>query len=148
VSQTLTEKVSPIRFFEIFKLFVIFLAVQMGSTLVMPVWFYDIIRPYFLFVAAATSILLGYIVYMRTQHLELSYDDSGFSLKRGKTMETHRWKEFHKVLLVRTDGDFLVRLQDGESFDLPVSKLKLDPFSFRIKTLGFVQGSRSGINRG
>ena len=144
--QTLTEKVSRIRFFDIFKLFVVFLAVQMGATLVMPVWFYDLIRPYFLFVAVAISILLAYIVYMRTQHLELSYDDAGFSLRRGKTVETHRWKEFHKVLLVRTNGDFLVRLQDGESFDLPVSKLKLDPFSFRMKTMGFVEGSRSGIN--
>jgi len=143
----LTEKVSPIRFFDIFKLSVIFLAVQMGATLVMPVWFFDIIRPYFLFVAVAISVLLAYIVYMRIQHLELSYDDAGFSLKRGRTVETRKWKEFHKVLLVRTDGDFLVRLQDGESFDLPVSKLKLDPFSFRMKTLGFVKESRSGINR-
>jgi len=144
VPQTLTEKVAPIRFFDIFKLCVVFLAVQMGVTLVMPVWFYDIIRPYFLFVAVATSVLLAYIVYIRTQRVELSYDDSGFSLKRGKTVETRRWKEFHKVLLVRTDGDFLVRLQDGESFDLPVSKLKLDPFSFRMKTLGFVEESRRG----
>jgi len=140
--QTLTEKVSPVRFFDIFKLFVVFLAVQMGATLVMPVWFYDIVRPYFLFFAVATSILLAYIVYMRTQHLELSYDDTGFSLKRGKIAETHGWKEFHKVLLVRTDGDFLVRLLDGERVDLPVSKLKLDPFSFRMKTLGFVEQSR------
>jgi len=140
----LTEKVSPIRFFDIFKLFVVFLAVQMGATLVMPVWFYDIIRPYFLFFAVATSVLLAYIVYIRTQRVELSYDDAGFSLKRGNTVETRRWKEFHKVLLVRTDGDFLVRLQDGESFDLPVSKLKLDPFSFRMKTLGFVEESRRG----
>ena len=146
--ETLTEKVSRIRFFDVFKLFVIFLAVQMGSTLVMPVWFYDIIRPYFLFVAVATSILLAYIVYMRAQHFELTYDDAGFSLKRGKTLETRKWKEFHKVLLVRTDGDFLVRLQDGESFDLPVSKLKLDPFSFRMKTLGFVEESRKGSDGG
>jgi len=142
----LTEKVCPIRFFDVFKLFVIFLAVQMGATLVMPVWFYDIIRPYFLFVAVAISILLAYIVYMRAQHLELSYDDAGFSLKRGKTLETRKWKEFHKVLLVRTDGDFLVRLQDGEGFELPVSKLKLDPFSFRMKTLRFVEESRKGSN--
>lgn len=143
----MTEKVSPIRFFDIFKLFVVFLAVQMGATLVMPVAFYDIIRPYFLFFAIATSVLLAYIVYMRTQHFELSYDDSGFSLKRGKTVETHRWREFHKVLLVRTDGDFLVRLQDGESVDLPVSKLKLDPFSFRMKTMGFVEERASAIDR-
>jgi len=142
----LTEKVSPMRFFEIFKLSVVFLAVQMGATLVMPVWFYDIIRPYFLFFAVATSVLLAFIVYMRTQHLELSYDDTGFSLKRGKTAETHRWKAFNKVLLMRTDGDFLVRLQDGESVDLPVSKLKLDPFSFRMKTLQFVEGSKKGSN--
>ena len=140
----MTEKVSPIRFFEIFKLSVIFLAVQMGATLVMPVWFYDIIRPYFLFFAVATSVLLAYIVYMRTQHFELSYDDKGFRLKRGKTVESRRWTEFHKVLLVRTDGDFLVRLQDKESVDLPVSKLKLDPFSFRMKTLRFVEESRRG----
>ena len=143
----MTEKVRPIRFFEIFKLFVVFLAVQMGATLVMPVWFYDIIRPYFLFVAVGTSVLLACLIYMRTQHLELSYDDTGFSLKRGTTTETHKWKGFHKVLLVRTDGDFLVRLQDGESVDLPVSKLKLDPFSFRMKTLGFIEESGSGINR-
>ena len=145
--QTLTEKVSPIRFFDVFKLFVVFLAVQMGATLVMPVAFYYIIRPYFLFFAIATSVLLAYIIYMRTQHFELSYDDAGFSLKRGRTVETHRWKEFHNVLLVRTDGDFLVRLQDGESVNLPVSKLKLDPFSFRMKTLGFVEGGGRGIDR-
>ena len=142
----MTEKVSRIRFFDIFKLFVVFLAVQMGATLVMPVAFYYVIRPYFLFFAIATSVLLAYIVYMRIQHFELSYDDAGFSLKRGKTVETHRWREFHKVLLVRTDGDFLVRLQDGESVDLPVSKLKLDPFSFRMKTLEFVEKSGSGIS--
>jgi len=143
----LTEKVSPIRFFEIFKLSVVFLAVQMGSTLMMPLWFYDVIRPYFLFVAVVTSVVLAYVVYMRAQHIELSYDDIGFNLKRGKTVETHKWTEFHKVLLVRTDGDFLVRLQDGESIDLPVSKLKLDPFSFRMKTLEFVEESRRGISR-
>jgi len=148
VPQTLTEKISPIRFFEIFKLTVVFLAVQMGATLVMPVWFYDIIRPYFLFFAVTTSVLLAYFVYIRTRHLELSYDGTGFTLKRGKTVETRRWKEFHKVLLVRTNGDFLIRLQDEEHVDLPVSKLKLDPFSFRMKTLGFVEGSGSGINRG
>ena len=141
--QTLTEKVSPIRFFDIFRLSVVFLAAQMGATLVMPVWFYDAIRPYFLFFAVATSMLLAYIIYMRTQHVELSYDSTSFSLKRGKTVETHRWKDFHRVLLVRTDGDFLVRLQGEESVDLPVSKLKLDPFSFRIKTLRFVEESRS-----
>lgn len=75
-----------------------------------------------------------------------TYDDEGFTLKKGKGEEVKRkWKDFSKVSLFRTEyGELAVRLYINEEFlDLPMSKLKLNPFDFRLEAMRFVSSSKS-----
>jgi hypothetical protein len=137
----LVERVSPVRYGDILKLFLIFMAVQIGGVLLVPLW---LVRPalYFLMASVPISAVVAYYVYLKTRHVEFSYDDDEFTIRRGKSVSTHKWKEFSKVLLVKVHGrEFLIRLyfREGGAFDLAASKLKLNPFSFRVKILKLVQ---------
>lgn len=145
--ETLVEKISPVRLFDIFKLFVMIMAVQIGIIVFMPLWLFEIVRKHFPLVVILPilpSILIAYYIYMKTRHIEFSYDSKSFSIKRGKLTSTHEWNKFTKVLLVNTDGGFLIRLYltEEETFDIPVSKLKLNPFTFRLKVLKLVEESK------
>jgi len=87
------------------------------------------------------SAVLGWRLYKQWFHMTLTYDNDGFTLRKGASEVTHRnWKDFSQVSLIRTEyGDFSVRLyQNAEFFDLPVSKLKLDPFQFRFEIIKLV----------
>src|SRR3972149_8916003 len=82
------------------------------------------------------SVFLGWRLYKRMYHMVFTCDKNGFTLKKGNGKETsYRWKEFSKVSLVRTEqGDFSIRLyKNSDFFDLPTSKLKLNPFDFRLE---------------
>jgi len=86
----------------------------------------------------ATSLALGWIAYRYVSHLEFSYDGQGFKIKKGRRQVTsHSWSEFSRVSLVRSETlEFSVRLySDGEFFEIPASRLKLDPFKFRFEVL-------------
>lgn len=138
----LVEKVSPIRYFDILKIFIILVTVQIGLVLLAPVWLVKVAL-YFLTVSIPISAPVAYYVYLKTKHIEFSYDDEKFTMRRGKSVLTHKWKEFSKVLLVKVRGhEFLIRLcfTEGGAFDLATSKLGLNPFSFRVKILKLVQG--------
>jgi hypothetical protein len=138
----LVEKISSIRYFEILKLFIILMTVQIGLFLLAPVWLAKVVI-YFLIASIPISALVAYYVYLKTKHIEFSYDDEEFTMRRGKSVLTHKWKEFSKVLLVKVRGhEFLIRLcfTEGGAFDLAASKLGLNPFSFRVKVLKLVQG--------
>jgi len=93
----------------------------------------------------ATSLALGWIAYRYVSHLEFYYDDQGFRIKKGRRKVTgHSWSEFSRVSLVRSEAlEFSVRLySDGGFFEIPASRLKLDPFKFRFEVLGLLRGAR------
>jgi hypothetical protein len=99
-----------------------------------------------LFLNAAISIALGWRLYKVFFHMVFAYDDEGFTLRKGrKEVNNHKWNEFTKVSLFRTEsGELSVRLyQDSEYFDLPASKLKLDPFTFRQEVTKLVSFGKS-----
>jgi len=91
------------------------------------------------------SGLLGWPLYRRRYHMILTYDNTSFTLKKGVKEEiSHKWKEFSRLSLFRTEeGYFSVRLyKDSEFFDLPASKLKLNPFKFRSEVTQLVFPSK------
>jgi hypothetical protein len=73
-----------------------------------------------------------------------SYDENGFKLRQGNKEEiSHKWSEFSKASLVRTEqGDFTIRLENSSSFDIPASKLKLNPYDFRTEATNLVEASQ------
>jgi hypothetical protein len=105
----------------------------------------QIVRFSILVVNIIVSILLGWRLYKSLYHMVFTYDDEGFTLRKGrKEVNNHKWNEFSKVSLIRTEsGELSVRLyQDSEYFDLPASKLKLNPFTFRQEVTKLVSVSK------
>jgi len=104
-----------------------------------PIW-YQILA-----VNVTVALVLGWYLYKQWYHIEFSYDEAGFRLRKGKTPSvSHVWKEFSRVSLARNEyGEFRVRLYgSGDPFEIPVSKLKLDPFRFRLDVMNLVAMSR------
>jgi len=135
---------SPIQYYSLFKSFIIIFLIQAIIVLFTPVLI-DPLRFLILALNLIISAVLGWRLYKRVYHMSLTYDNKGFTLKKGRSEETsHNWNEFSKVSLVRTEyGDFSVRLyQNAEFFDLPASKLKLNPFDFRLEVMRLVSASR------
>jgi len=99
------------------------------------------------FLILATNIILsgslGWKLYNHSYHMVFSYDDEKFTIRKGKTEQrSFRWEDFEKVSVARSDyGEFMVRLYDGDdqTVDIPVSKLKLDPFNFRFEVIRLVE---------
>ena len=91
----------------------------------------------------AVSLTVGSYMYRHMDHLVLTYDGSGFALKKGekRTIEC-KWRDFKRVSLYRTEyGEFSVRLySNGDFLELPISKLKLEPFQFRSMVTEFMKG--------
>jgi hypothetical protein len=90
------------------------------------------------------SGVLGWFLYKQRYHTDFSYDETGFRLRKGSgAYVDHKWNEFHQVSLARDEtGDFRVRLYGNEEpFEIPVSKLKLDPFQFRLNIMNLVEMS-------
>ena len=139
----MVEKISPLRYSEIAKLFVMLMAVQLTLVMLMPIWLLAVAQ-YFLWASVLVSGALAYYLYLRTKHIEFSYDKEGFDIRRGRSVLSHKWSEFSRVLLIKVRGtEFLIRLffTNGETLDIPASKLRTNAFSFRLKILELVQES-------
>lgn len=68
--------------------------------------------------------------------MSFEFDSIQFDFRQGsKTILKGRWSDFKRVSLVRTEhGGMSIKLySDGDSVDIPVSKLKIDPFKFRAE---------------
>lgn len=135
---------SPVQYYNLFKSFMLVFAIQAIIVLFIPISLALTLRLLILGLNLVISAVLGWRLYKHMYHMAFTYDSKGFTLKKGKSVESsRRWREFSKVSLVRTEyGDFSVRLyQNAEFFDLPASKLKLNPFDFRFEVMRFVSGS-------
>jgi hypothetical protein len=95
------------------------------------------------------STFFGWRLYKQRYHWVFSYDEKGFKLKEGNKEEiSHKWSEFSKVTLSRNErGDFIIRLENSDSFDIPTSKLKLSPYDFRTEATKLVEASRKKKSR-
>jgi hypothetical protein len=118
---------------------------QIGFVMFMPIQFLNIVL-YLLVGGILVSAVASYYIYLKTKHIEFSYDDESFSLKRGKAVLNYQWRKTLKVLLIKEagSGSFLIRLRstEGEIVDIPVSRLKLNPFLFRVKLLEIIRRSK------
>jgi len=135
------HKRSPIQPYYLFKSFVIMFLIQAVIVMLMPMAITAPIWYQVLAVNLIVGIVLGWYLYRQWYHIEFSYDGDGFLLKKGKSPSIeHRWNEFSRVSLTRNDyGEFMVRLYGNEKqFEIPVSKLKLDPFRFRFEVMSYL----------
>ncbi len=118
-------------------------APQLIITILAPLQF---VTQYRFLILGANIILsgaLGWKLYKHSYHMVFFYDDEKFTIREGKAEErSFRWEDFEKVSLARSDyGEFMVRLydEDDRSVNIPVSKLKLDPFKFRFEVIRLVE---------
>ena len=136
---------APIQMYNLFKSVMIIFVLQAVVVLIAPFFPELIVRFSILVVNVVISIVLGWRLYKALYHMVFTYDDEGFTLKKGrKEVNNYKWNEFSKVSLFRTEsGELSVRLyRDSEYFDLPASKLKLNPFTFRQEVMKLVSFSK------
>lgn len=96
-------------------------------------------------IAAIMAIPLGWYLYKRYFHCVFSYGETSFTFKKGGgCLLEGRWSDFTQVSLVRSGYEFNIRLykDDEEYVELPVSKVKLNPYDFRSKVAEFISGGR------
>ena len=137
---------APTQVYSLFKSVMIVFVLQAVVVLFAPFVAEMLVRFSILVVNIIISVLLGWRLYKALYHIVFTYDDEGFTLKKGrKEVDSHKWNEFSKVSLFRTEsGELSIRLyQDSEYFDLPASKLKLNPFTFRQEVTKLVSVSKS-----
>jgi hypothetical protein len=137
---------SPIQMYNLFKSVMIIFVLQAVVVLIAPFFSEQIVRVSILIVNVVISVLLGWRLYKSLYHTVFTYDNEGFTLKKGrKDVNSFKWNEFSKVSLFRTEsGELSVRLyRDSEHFDLPASKLKLNPFTFRQEVTKLVSVSKN-----
>lgn len=135
---------SPVQPYYLFKSFVIMFLIQAVIVLLMPMALTAAIWYQILVVNVVVGVVLGWYLYKQWYHMQFSYDDVTFILKKGKSPSTeHRWNEFYQVSLARNEyGEFIVRLHGkAEPFEIPVSKLKLEPSQFRFEAMDYVAKS-------
>jgi len=81
------------------------------------------------------GVLLGVVTYFRLGHEVVEYDDDGFTVTKGKAMQSYKWEQFVGISLFSdTRGGVNVRMYyqpDGEYVDLPATRTGIDPFSLR-----------------
>lgn len=137
---------APLQFYNLLKsCMIVFLIQALAYIFLLPIIENLILRLMILFLNLFVSVLLGWRLYKRIYHMVFTYDDKGFTLKKGRKQEdSRRWNEFSKVSLFRTEeGSLSVRLyKNGEFFDLPASKLKLNPFDFRLEIMRLVDSGK------
>jgi len=132
---------APIQLYYLFKSFVILFLIQGVIVLLTPMALIGPIWYQILVVNLVVAVILGWYLYKQWYHISFSYDSSGFRLAKGKSSPTsHNWSDFSQVSLARNDyGEFNVRLYgDGQMFEIPVSKLRMDPFEFRLHVMNLV----------
>jgi hypothetical protein len=98
----------------------------------------ELVMKYRLVIVAVNLIVsgaLGWRLYKHFYHLVFRYDDDKFSLRKGTVEErSYSWADFEKLSIASSDyGEFVIRLyaRDGGKMDIPVEKLKIDPFKLR-----------------
>jgi hypothetical protein len=131
---------APIQRYYLFKSVMTMLVIQAIIVLFLPMALTSPIRYQLLIVNVAVGIVLGWYLYKQWYHIEFSYGEAGFQLKKGKNPPVrHKWSEFSKVSLTRNEyGGFTIRLySDSAPVEIPASKLKLDPFQFRREVLNY-----------
>jgi len=141
---------SPIQYYNLFKSFMIVFVVQAVVFFLapfIPFLFDTMLRFLLLSINLIVSAVLGWPLYKRIYHMTFTYDNRGFTLKKGKKEEnSYKWNAFSKVSLIRTEyGDFSVRLYRNEEdfFDIPASKLKLNPSDFRFEAMQLVSARKN-----
>lgn len=136
---------APTQVYNLFKSVMIVFVLQAVVVLFVPFISEQIVRFSVLVVNVIISVVLGWRLYKTLYHMVFTYDDEGFTLKKGrKEVNSYKWNEFSKASLFRTEsGELSVRLyRDSEYFDLPASKLKLNPFTFRQEVMKLLSGSK------
>ena len=136
------EKRSPIQPYYLFKSFVIMFMIQAVMVMFMPLQLTASIWYQILALNVGVAAVLGWLLYKQWYHVEFSYDDEGLQLRKGKSPSINRkWNEFSKVSLMRNEyGEFKVGLYaNGDRFEIPVSRLKIEPFRFRLQVMDLVQ---------
>ena len=136
------EKRSPIQPYYLFKSFVIMFMIQAVMVMFMPLQLTASIWYQILALNVGVAAVLGWLLYKQWYHVEFSYDDEGLQLRKGKNPSINRkWNEFSKVSLMRNEyGEFKVGLYaNGDRFEIPVSRLKIEPFRFRLQVMDLVQ---------
>lgn len=147
----MAETLSPIQRLSLFKMCAVVFALEATFVVLIlpmfvPLQTIQSFAPLIMIINIAIAVLVGWRIYWMYSHIVFSYDANGFSVKKGKSNElTHTWSEFSTVTLARNDyGEFFIRLYQGkESFDIPASKLRLDPYAFRLTVADLVKRSRS-----
>jgi len=142
------RKRSPVQLYYLFKSFVIMFMIQAVMVMFTPLQLTAPIWYQILALNVAVAVVLGWFLYKQWYHIEFSYDDDGLQLKKGKGPPVIRkWNEFSQVSLIRNEyGEFKVGLYANEDrFEIPVSKLKLEPFQFRFQVMDLVQKATSGL---
>ena len=140
----MSQTFAPLQLYNLFKSCMIIFLLQAVVVLFTPIILEPTLRFLILVLNVLISVFLGWRLYKRMYHMVFTCDKNGFTLKKGNGKEaSYRWKEFSKVSLVRTEqGDFSIRLyKNSDFFDLPTSKLKLNPFDFRLEVMRSVSGS-------
>lgn len=136
------EKRSPIQPYYLFKSFVIMFMIQAVMVMFMPLQLTASIWYQILALNVGVAAVLGWLLYKQWYHVKFSYDDEGLQLRKGKSPSINRkWNEFSKVSLMRNEyGEFKVGLYaNGDRFEIPVSRLKIEPFRFRLQVMDLVQ---------
>lgn len=143
----MSQTLSPVQWYGLLKSCVIIFLIQAVIVFLAPVMI-DVPIEFRLLILAINllvSVVLGWPLYKRIYHMIFTYDDKIFTLKKGKKEEvSHTWKEFSRVSLIRTEeGNLSLRLyHNAEFFDLPASKLKLNPFDFRFEVMKLVSSDK------
>jgi len=144
----MAHKHSPVQVYYLIKSFMMMFVIQAVIVLVTPAQVIAAIWYQVLAVNLVVASVLGYFLYRQWYHIEFSYDDSGFQLKKGKGPSvSHKWNEFSTVTLAREEyAEYRIRLySNGDPTEIPVSKLKLDPFKFRLQAIAFVSKADSAV---
>lgn len=144
----MSQTYAPLQIYNLFKsCMIVFLLQALASIFMVPFTTLDpIVRILILFLNVLISVPLGWLLYKRRYHMVFTYDKSGFTLKKGNGKEnSYKWNEYSRISLVRgEEGDFSIRLyKNADFFDLPTSKLKLNPFDFRSEVMRLVSASKS-----
>jgi hypothetical protein len=140
------QKRSPVQLYHLFKSFVMMFMIQAVVVLFTPLQLTAPIWYQIFAVNLIVAAVLGWYLYKQRYHIELSYDDVGFQLKKGKGPSiNHKWNEFSQVSLARIEyGEFMVMVhKNGDRLEIPASKLKLDPFRFRLQVMEYVAKAAS-----
>ncbi len=140
------ERHAPLQLYYLFKSFVIMFMIQAVIVLFTPLGLTAAIWYQILAVNVVVGIALGWLLYKQWYHIEFSFDDLGFKLGKGKAAPvSHTWREFSSVSLAKNEyGEFVLRLHGADApFEIPASKLKLNPFRFRSDVMKLVAVSRA-----